>query len=405
MCRNPLNLTLCNGVKNGQLIIMRYFGVKIYVIYKELRGFIKEFDMEKWIYRAVALGVVAFLVSCNSDDTVPPEEPPPRKVLVMNKGEDLNDFSTLTEFVIEEDAINRNLYQKANKNFMGTRANDVMVEDDAAYFVLNSNNKLIKTDPNTYELLDQIELLENPKYIQRIRPNVAYVSSWEKDGVYKVNTSSGRILDVLRTGVAPGEITVFNDWVMIPNTGSVFTDSTVSIFSASTDTVVDTLNVGQRPNSIQISGEKIMYIMCAGVEDPVDPTMSIPGSIWKYNLDSMKMALDSGEAIVAFDTIIFDNANLNPNSLKIDADGRILYYMDQVENASIFSMDTSRAMPPLTPFLQGSYEYLAYDAEHREIYLVNDDGATAGRVLRFDESGTVLSEFISGTKPRGFGFE
>lgn len=360
--------------------------------------------MRNWFYTGIVLGMCT-LVACESDRVIPPEEPPSRKILVVNKGQEINDFTTLTEFLIDDNVTNRNLYQKKNKNFIGSRANDVMVEDDAAYFVLNSNNTIAITDPNTYELLDQIEELENPKYIQRIRPQIAYVSSWNKNGLYKINTSSGRILDIIRTGLAPGEITVYKDWVMVPNTGSVFTDSTVNIFSASTDTVVDTLYVGQRPNSIQISGEKVMFIMCAGLENPVDPAKSIPGSIWKYNLDSMKMALDSGRAIVPFDTIFFADANLNPNSLKIDPDGRILYYMDQMENASVFAMDTSMASPPLTPFLQGSYEYLAYDEEHREIYLVNDDGAATGRVIRFDESGSVLSDFLSGTNPRGFGFE
>jgi len=351
------------------------------------------------------MAALMLAVACQSDRVIPDPEPPSRRVLAVNQGLELNDFATLTEFVVDDNLIERNVYQKVNKNFIGTRFTDLMVEDREAFFVLNGNNRIAVLDPNTYQLQRIISNLDDPRNIMRVRPGVAYVSSWNENGVYRINTEKGNVQEIIRTGTAPGEMTLYEDWVLIPNTGGVGIDSTVMIRSASTDTLVDTLFVGYKPNSIQISEQNILYILCAGADNPVNPTLSIPGTLWKFHLDSVKMAIDSGYAIEAFDTLVYSDANLNPYRLRLSEPSGRLYFMDQAENANIMAMDTSTSSLPLVPFFSGSYDYYELDRKRLEIYLVNDGPGNQGEVFRFSEAGDLLNQFVSGNRPRGFHFE
>lgn len=361
---------------------------------------------KKLSWALLAISIV--FVGCEPDEGPPPPEPESREVLILNAGFELEDFATLSTFIVDDADAEHNLYQKANKNFMGQNGIDAIRDENGMFILLNGSSKLIQIDPETYELIDQITGLENPRHIQRVRNRIAYISSWNRDGVYKVNTNSGKILDFIKTGLGPGDMTVDEDFVFIPNTGGAFNDSTVIMRSASTDTLIDTLFVGHRPNSIVVDEERNMFVLCGGFPDDQNPFNSTFGSLWHYHLDSIQMALDSNLTLEAEDTLIFPDNNLRPNRLRLSADGEFLLYMSQEDDSDIFRMRKTANKFPDQPFLSGDYDYFDIDTKFSEIYVV-DDGAEGNklnsRVLRFDSEGGLISDFQSDTRPRSFIFD
>lgn len=334
-----------------------------------------------------------------------------RRAIIGIEGTSPNGISSVAEYDINNQSVENNLYRKANINPMGAQLNDMMVDAEAGIvsFVLPGSDKVVFSNLDDYSLIGATPNLLRVNNIARATWNRYYVSSAELEGVYIINPNTRNVVEeFVFYGTNPTEISVWEDLAFIAITGDlVVMDSTVAIMRTGVDTLVTKLNVGRSPNSMVIDANNQMYILCAGNFNSANPSLSGIGSLWKYNLDTMKMAIDSSWAITPDTVLYFTDNQLKPRSLTYDPNGNLLYYLGGSPTGNIYSMFASSKRVSENPIATGNFYGLAFDEVDQELYGLKtpNDIEAAGDLQIFDPVGNLKTSIRVGVKPKNVAFK
>jgi len=322
------------------------------------------------------------------------------------EGTSPNGISSLAAYNRTNQTIENNVFRKANINPMGSQLSDLLIDKDQNQIVLllPGSNKIVFVDANSLVIKKQIKDLMQIRKIAKVSDFLYYVSSPELGGLYVVNALNGNIRSEIELdGITnPTEIKVWEDMAFISNTGDAMTkDSTVSVLRTSEDTLITSLIVGHAPNSMAIDEENNLWILCSGNFDAANPLLSGVGSLWKYNLDTMKMAIDSGYTIMP-DTVKYLNDNqLRPHHLIYDDQGKNLYYISAEPSGPIVM--SNRFVRPLSesPIVDDTYYSIAFDPLKSELYGMRtpSDIEENGYLEVFDPVGNKKVSIQIGVKP------
>lgn len=361
--------------------------------------------MKKIIYFCGALLTV--LTSCKPDDGGgEPPAPSPRKAVIGIQGQSINGISTVAEYDITNQTLDNNLYRKRNLQPIGSSMQDILIDEDTRliYFVVPGSSEIVVANMDTYELIRNIRDVqgEGLRRMVKVGDYKYYVSSFDEDGVYVLKGQRNNVRDVIETGTDPEAMLVHENYVFVANTGGYGFDSTVTIINSLVDTVVTTLQVGIDPNSMVIDAENRLWIMCSGRFNTQNPLLSGIGSLYRYHLDSLKMAIDSN-ATIPLDTVFYFTDNqIRPTDLVIDQQGQKLYYLGGAPVGDLFSMNTYAPRVSETPAVTGDFYALSFDEEASDLYALQTGGFDYnenGRVIIYNPDMNEKNRFIIGVKP------
>lgn len=366
-----------------------------------------------------AFGLLAFTLSSCGDDPGSDDTsngggnnvPGQRQALIGIEGTSPNGISTLASYNITNQQVENNLYRKANINPMGSQMSDMMIDDENRIlsFVLPGSDKIVFADLDDYTLIGSTQNLLRVNKVAKTAANRYYVSSAEIEGVYIVNPLNQNLVEeFIIYGTNPTAIMVHDDLAFVAITGdAIVMDSTLAIMRTGVDTLITKLNVGRFPNSMVVDNDNNMYVLCAGDFNASNPAISGIGSLWKYNLDTLQMAIDSSLAITPDTVLYFTDNQLKPHSLTFDPNGNTLYYIGSEPTGNIYSMSINSNRVSENPIVSGNYYNIAFDAVDQELYGLRtpNDITKDGDLQVFDPVGNLKTSIRVGVKPRDVAFK
>ncbi len=363
-----------------------------------------------------ALGLLIF-TACEDDDNGDDGSNDPgagfqQTALIGIEGTSPNGISSLAAYNITNQTVENNVFRKANINPMGSQLSDMFFDQERNQLVLliPGSEKIIYADAKTYEIKKQINDLMMVRKGAKVMDNLYYVTSPEIPGFYVLNANNGNVVaEVENLGKTnPTELQVWEDMAFICNNGdAIVKDSTVSIFRTTEDTLITHLMVGHSPNSMVVDEENHLWILCSGDFNSANPLLSGLGSLWKYNLDTMKMAIDSGWTISPDTVKYFTNNQLRPNSLTYDDQGKNFYYLDGLPTGNIVLTGRDRNKIEEFPLVSDNFYYITFDPRNLELYgmRVPSDIESNGDLQVFDPVGNLKTSLRIGVKPNNVVFK
>jgi sugar lactone lactonase YvrE len=364
--------------------------------------------MRKVILSLLSLSLI--LGACKEDDKVAAPIESPRRAIIGIEGVSPNGISSLAYYNIASQTVENNVFRKSNINPLGAQLNDMMIDEERGRLVLvvPGSDKLVFTSLNDLTLEKQHGNLMQIKNIAQTSADEYYISSWEIDGVYVLNANNGNVKkEVLTEGAGPTGILVHNDLAFITNTGAFLYDSTVTILRTSEDTIVTKLLVGGKPNSMVVDAENNLWVLNGGKVDNLNPFASGVGSLFRYQLDTLTMAIDSGW-VISPDTVMYFTDNLlKPHSLTINPEGNEIFYIGNSPTGSIFRMSTFANKVQESPLIMGNYYNLAFDETELELYAMRipDNEDQDGDLQIYNPAGNLKTSIKIGVKPKNVVFK
>lgn len=333
----------------------------------------------------------------------------PRKAVMGTEGISPGGSSALHIYDINSGTLNANAYRKENLSNFGLALSDLYFDpvSNSIIAVLAGSERIRVMDPQTLVLQETIDDIEGINKVLRVNERSIYLSSSEEEGVIVINRK-WNTRKVIPTGREPEHMAVFEDLVFVANNGGELGDSTVTVIRGSADTVIAQLPVLPGPSGLAVDDENHLWVLCHGKIDRNDPTQSGAGGLFRYNLDTMQMAIDSSQSILPDTVLSFSDNQLKPNDLIIDNQGRYLYYRQYREPSNIIRMSLSAQEAAETPFLNGNFFSLAIDRADNFLYTgtvpANDPNSENGRVRIYAPGGDLRKDFVIGVKPVDFVF-
>lgn len=351
--------------------------------------------LHKLILTAIA-GSLLF-VSCSDDDSKDvPSGAYDNGVLILNQGKFLGGNSSVS-FLSDALAIENNIFASVNNgDVLGDTGQDIGLEGDLAYIVVNVSNKIEIVNRYTFAKVATISTgLTNPRYIA-FENGKGYVTCWgdgtvaTDDYVAVIDLVSNTVVSNIPVAEGPERIVEENGKLYVAHSGGYSYGNTVSVIETSGNTVTKTITVGGVPNSLDVENGSL-YVLSGGL--PSWSGAETPGQLDVINLNDNTVTK----------TIAFAAAT-HPSNLVVK--GSSLFYT--ISNG-IYTTATATATLPTVPLFtteeQGVYGVYSFAVEDGRIY-VGDAGdyESNGKVLVYSTTGTLVNSFEVGVVPAGFYF-
>jgi hypothetical protein len=263
---------------------------------------------------------------------------------------------------------------------LGQFAQSLTFIGDRAYVCVGGANRVVVLNANTFEYIDTIGGVQNPRYLLPIGNDQVLLSQWGADGltgsVLRIQLSTKQVIATIPTGHGPDKLLLRPDnTVLVANSGGFGTDSTVSVINLATNTETQRIAVpGKNPSSLAVGtfgGQEKVYVLCKG--SFLDAT---PKS-WVGSLDGQ-----TGYEVAPYS----DDLCAAPG-------GERLYFS---AGATVQRLDATGVA---TFIVQPTYG-LAVNAQNGNVYCGNaGDFISAGKLVVYTAGGTKISETTVGIAP------
>jgi len=342
----------------------------------------------------VIAGTLLF-VSCSDDDAVTPAPSGAYAdgVLILNQG-GFQAGNASVSFLSNDMTLENNIFAAVNNNMLlGDTAQDIGLNGDLAYIVLNNSQKIEIVNRYTFVHVGTISQgISNPRYIA-FANGKAYVTNWgdgmstTDDFVAVVDLSSNTVTSTIPVAEGPERIIAQNDKLYVAHYGGFGYGHTVTVINAANNTTAS-VNVGDVPNSLEVANGKL-YVLSGGM----------PGWTGAETAGELHVIDLSTNAVV--DSFDFDG---HPSNL--DIEGNDIYY---TIDSAVYKMGIDAGVVPSTPLFtttgQGAYGVYSFAVHNGHIYLGDaGDYNSAGKVYVHMLSGALHESFTVGVIPAGFYF-
>jgi YVTN family beta-propeller protein len=352
--------------------------------------------LHKLIFTAIAGSL--FLVSCSSDDNADntPLGAYDNGVIILNQGGFMAGNASVS-FLSNDFTLENNIFANANNNaLLGDTGQDIGLNDDLAYIVLNASNKIEVVNRYTFIKVATISLgLENPRYIA-FHDGKGYVTNWgdasdaDDDFVAVVDLASNAVTTTIPVVEGPERILEENGKLYVAHYGGYGFGTTVTVINTSTNAVTASIEVGDAPNSLAIEDGKL-YVMSSGLPSWTESESG--GQLDVINLSNNTVTK----------TLAFGNDS-HPSNLVIE-DNKLYYTVD----SGIYTMALSASALPADPLFnttdQGAYGIYCFEVKGDYIYVGDAaDYNSNGKVYVYMLNGMLHHSETVGVIPAGFYF-
>jgi hypothetical protein len=220
-------------------------------------------------------------------------------VFVVNEGP-FGGTGTISWYNPDTGETRDSLFEKANNGaVLGQIVQSMTFHNDKAYIVVNGANRVVVADARTFQFIDTIGGLAQPRFFLPLDANTAYVSQWGADGlsgsVAKINLNSNTVTGTIPTGKGPEKMLRVGDKVLVANSGGYGKDSTLTEISLPSETSqIVPLAAGYNPATLAWDGARLHYLCKGYYLDPVQsgwlgaPAAGSPGIATPPNSDDLQ---------------------------------------------------------------------------------------------------------------------
>jgi YVTN family beta-propeller protein len=337
-----------------------------------------------------------FLVSCSSDDdkAAPVHEGAYNNgVFILNEGNFTRGNASVS-FLSNDMILENDIYKAVNGEsaVLGDVAQDMELNGDYAYIVLNNSHKIEVVNRYTFQKVATISTgLNNPRYIT-FEDNKAYVTNWgdgynaNDDFVAVIDLATNTVTSAIPVAEGPEAIAEENGKLYVAHAGGYGFGNTISVIDIATNTVAKTIEVGDVPGDMDIENGKL-YVLCTGIYSGA----AVPETFGELDVINLQTeAVESVKEIAA-----------HPSNFVLE-DNSIYYTI----NTGVYKTALNDALPSQPLFTatdaQGIY---SFNVKDNQIYIGDAlDYNSNGKVFIYNNSGQLQNTFTVGKIPTGFYF-
>lgn len=321
-----------------------------------------------------------------------------RGVFIVNEGNYLYGNSSLCYYDIDKQEITNDIFTQANGIPLGDVAYSMSIYDGRGYIVVNNSGCIQVVDASTLIHIGKIEGLPSPRFMLPINDNIALVSDLYARGISIVNLKNLSVIGKISTGNTNLPFYQHSTENLIRVGNKVFTncwsfDSKILVISIENFSVIDSIDVGVQPLSMQKDKFEKLWVINDG---------GYPGNPFGHEKPSL-MRINSQTHIVE-QSFYFPTFNTTVGQLGISPQGDFIYFIAN----DIFKMSVLATELPSEPFVykkNRNLRALAIDPHTGELYISDAvDFMSEGRVFRYSVSGLPIDSINVGIIPGGFCF-
>ncbi|MDD2436663.1 MAG: YncE family protein [Massilibacteroides sp.] len=248
---------------------------------------------------------------------------------LVNEGNMGSNKCTLDYLDFTTSVYMRNIYPERNPTVvkeLGDVGNDVQIYGEKLYVVVNCSHKMEVLDARTGIRLTQIDI-PNCRYVRFYRGQ-AYVSSYVAGvlidpnaplgAVYKVDTTTLKIIDKVTVGYQPEEMEVLGEYLYVANSGGYrvpYYDNTVSVVELERFKQVRKIPVGLNLHRIRKDDYGRLWVSSRGnYNDIYSPYGSVSSNLFVLE---KKMGYN--------DMVVTDTIGIPCSNMAIHGDSLFLY--------------------------------------------------------------------------------
>lgn len=312
-------------------------------------------------------------------------------VFILGEGNFMYGNSSLSYYTPSTEVAENEVFIRANGMNLGDVAQSMVIHNGRGYIVVNNSSVVFIIDPADFGVTGTLGPFTSPRHIHFVSDDKAYVTDLRDPRIAVVDPSSRRITGYIDTrGHRSTEQMVQYGNHLFTNCWSY--DNTVLVIDTSTDTVVDSIEVGLQPNSIALDRNGKIWVLADGGYTGSPAGTETPAL---YRVDAATRTVER--------TFLF-GAGDSPRGLCIDGPGENIFFI----NRDVWKMDVEADALPAAPLIahRGTIYYgLGVNPVNSEIYLGDAiDYMQPGLVYRYSPSGGLIGSFRVGINPGAFCF-
>lgn len=278
----------------------------------------------------------------------------------------------------------KDVYQQVNNTQLGDVVQSLAKVNNKLYIVVNNSSKIEVVDITTMKKTATISGLTSPRYLLPINASKAYVTDLFSGSVSIVDLNTNLVTGHISLNGSTEQLIMYNGKVYVTNMSTSY----LYVINPTTDNVSDSILIGTGGNSIVMDKNNKLWILCGG-----DYNLNITSSL--HRVDPITQIDEFG---VDFPAATFIN-RLTINEAKDE-----LYFL----NYNLYRMNILDTTLPGSEFIAANgknFYGLGFNNTLNQIYVSDGvDFQQAGRVYRYNESGTELGSFGAGIIPGNFLF-
>jgi DNA-binding beta-propeller fold protein YncE len=283
---------------------------------------------------------------------------------------------------------NPDLYSGQNGIRIGDVQQNILVENNVFYSVLNGSNSIdIMGDNLKSESKIRIPELDKPRDIA-VTGDIAFIANWGpydenfslvNSEILVVDLSTNELIDKIDTQEYPEHLTIKNNKLIVSHASFDGSISELSVINIDNLQIEQTIDVPSGPQEFEEDDNGNIWVVCTS------------GSLIKLNA-----SLNGIENEIALDDEILGDIDFDKGLIYFYSKGEILY-IDTSGNTTIFTTEIKVEM-------EAPYAF-AVDPVSGDFYLGDAlDFSSEGLVIRYSNDGELIDTFESGIIPTQFTF-
>ena len=310
---------------------------------------------------------------------------------VTNEGNFGNGNGSIS-FVTDEGTVENAVFESVNSFVLGDVVQSMNIIGANAYVLVNGSAKIEVATIADMKSVATINVV-SPRFIAKVSDAKAYVTDWGINGVQVIDLTTNTVSSTITCGTGPEGIAISNGFAYVCNVGGFSLDSTVTIINTTTDVVVTTLAVGDKPNSAVVDANGAVWVLTGGYTE-YDADWNI---VSETTGNLVKIVGNTIEATFAF------AVGNHPEDLVINDAGTTLYYSDGSWSKAVYAFDISASELPTPALINKSFYGLG--ASNGYVYGTDAvDFTQSGWSFKYSDNGTVVDSVQVGIIPGGYCF-
>jgi YVTN family beta-propeller protein len=324
------------------------------------------------------------LVSCDKCKTDEPEVADYSSgAYIINEGSfgNLNGSVTWTL----NNVLVANPFADANGTALGDVISDFDVLNGKFYAVSNSTAKVIVMNATTFKVEAEITGFAYPRSFQYVGNGMAAVTDGSLDGSVKwVDLSTNTITSSTSVGLGPEGMCVYGDRLYVCNSGGWDIDNRVSVIDISSQSVLTSVQVGDRPVEIQADANGMLWVLCSGETQYDENWTQIIG----HTPAALAQINSVDNSVSTFDVGIIGD---HPLHMAKDEVNHKIY----ISNTTLLSFDMQTSI--ITDFLTQASQGISVNPATQEVWVCGETNYASPSTVRvYSSTGTYVKEVTAG---------
>ena len=342
------------------------------------------------------IGLLPLTFTSCEDDETNEDEIQVEGIYIVNEGQFRANNGSITLMEPDSNKIYPNYFEDINTRTPGDVVQDLSFSQDNGFIVVNNTQKIEIVDKESFETVNVIKPLSYPRQFLPIDQDKGYVTNGSsvdssRAHILVIDLNQYIITDSIEVGRGPESMAKVNNKVFVTNSGGHKTDNTVNVIDASSNEVIETVEVGDIPTDIVKDKNDDVWVICKGRAgyQTGGPTPSKLVKISSGDYTTTRYDIDK---ISSFGNYLLD----------IDSNKETLYFAGE---KGIYEMNISDSEAPTEPVIDRIPYGLNVNPENDNIYCLTTGGESKGYVYRYDQEYQIIDSAQVGYNPNAVVFD